>query len=122
MPKRKLTKECIICLDEKELFVMFACEHVQCIDCYQQIRKKHTVSCPLCRREYSTENSGKMVPKVVIMTFGKYNGRSVDQMHEQDPQYCKWMLRNIHNLNTRNPDIYHRLVELTLHPLGNARR
>ena len=51
MSKRKVTKECVLCYEEKEIFIMLACEHPQCTECFAKLSKTGKVTCPMCRNE-----------------------------------------------------------------------
>ena len=40
-------EECMICLDEKEMFIFFPCNHKVCNDCFPTL-VSYTNKCPLC--------------------------------------------------------------------------
>jgi len=33
--------------------------------------------------------------KRTVLSFGKYKGRSIDDILENDPSYLRWMLKNV---------------------------
>jgi hypothetical protein len=42
-------EECMICLDEKEMFIFFPCNHKVCNDCFPSL-VSYTNKCPLCSK------------------------------------------------------------------------
>ena len=55
----------------------------------------------------------KKLTELDYLTFGKYKGRLILDIIEEDPSYALWLHRGTDKINF-NPSTIHRLIELEL--------
>jgi hypothetical protein len=49
-------EECMICLEEKENFIVFSCKHKTCVECFPLLLM-YSTPCPVCEQPITIPNS-----------------------------------------------------------------
>lgn len=76
-----------------------------------KVPKKYIDMISIFALEYSTQREAENKANEGIMTFGKYKGKKIMDMHKIDKPYIMWLKKNSKYLSDANKEIVEELLK-----------